>query len=198
MIPHNLTTYAKNGVTSVTRVTEDQSQAQQGFARNTSGGLPSHRHTDDDSRAGESVTPEISSKTGVTKRCDAESLTDIASPGCVTPVTPVTPKNEYVADNCGGAFLPWCAPISPAQVAAWQAELLELIEKVADSECWSHAALDEVVTRAVRGPLSDLRPNLGYFRERIAEIEAERRARQLIASRTWRAGKDFDDRRGTQ
>lgn len=107
-------------------------------------------------------------------------------------------RNDCPVSADGGAFMPWCAPVTPAQVAAWQAELLELIEEIADSECWSRAALDEVLIRAIRGPLSDLRPNLGYFRERVVEIDAERRARQLIASRTWRAGKDFDNRRGAQ
>jgi TubC N-terminal docking domain len=105
-------------------------------------------------------------------------------------------SDSFPVSPDGGAFMPWCAPVTPSQVTTWQAELLELIEEVADSECWSPGALNDVLIRAIRGPLSDLRPNLGYFRQRVADIEAERRAKRLVASRTWSAGKDLDDRRG--
>lgn len=95
----------------------------------------------------------------------------------------------------GGAFMPWCAPVAPGQVREWMAELVELIEEIANAENWLPAHLDNVLARAVNGPLSDLLPNLHHFRATVAEIDAECEARHLVHLHTWRAGKDFDNRR---
>nr|WP_158447129.1 hypothetical protein [Paraburkholderia sp. BL8N3] len=50
------------------------------------------------------------------------------------------------------------------------------------------------MSRALRGPVYDLLPNLAHFRERVAEIDAECEARHLLRRRAWRM-EGFDDRR---
>ncbi|QBQ97901.1 hypothetical protein [Paraburkholderia pallida] len=96
----------------------------------------------------------------------------------------------------GGLYLPWGAYLSVDDVHRLRAELAELIEDLADAEDWSEAHRDEVLARAMRGPVSDLLPNLAHFRGRIVELDAERKARHLLRQRTWRMV-GFDDRRAT-
>ena len=99
-------------------------------------------------------------------------------------------------DPNGGAYLPWGPYLSAGDVHRKRAELAELIEDLADAEEWPAAYRDEVLARAMRAPLYDLLPNLAYFRERIADLDAEREARHLLRRRTWRM-EGFDDRRAT-
>ena len=199
MIPRNLTTYVKNGVTGVTRVTQEQSQAQQGFARNTSGDLPSHGHTGGGMRAEESVTPETSSKTGVTKRCDAERLTRIDSPRCVTPVTP---ENEHAPAKGDGALIDpesgapywlWGPYIDCETLKSWQLDLFEVVDELAKLESWSENDYDHVVVCIERQPRSTLRADLAYFIRRLLAARAEAAARAALDRRTLRLG-GFDDR----
>jgi hypothetical protein len=84
----------------------------------------------------------------------------------------------FPLSRAGGAFLPWYAPVSPSQVREWMAELVELIEEIADTENWPTAHLDNVLASAMNGPLSDLLPNLHHFRARVAKIDAEWAARR--------------------
>ncbi|MGF6664844.1 hypothetical protein QF000_006512 [Paraburkholderia atlantica] len=195
MIPNNLTTYAKNGVTGVTDVTHGRGHAQQGFARNTSGDQLSHRHPGDISSPRVVVTPAGSSQGGVTKRCDAESVDHIDSPGYVTPATPVTPKKEYVADDWEGALLdpetrapfwPWGPYIDSTTLKQWQRELFEVVDALAHLERWSEGDYDHVVMCIERQPLSTLRPDLIYFSERLSEARAEAAARNASNQRAWR------------
>lgn len=97
-------------------------------------------------------------------------------------------------DPDGGAYLPWGPYLSADDVRRRRAELAELIEDLADAEDWPAAYRDEVLGRAMRGPLYDLLPNLAYFRERVAELDAEREARHLLRRRTWHM-EGFGDRR---
>ncbi|WP_233831777.1 hypothetical protein [Paraburkholderia sp. ZP32-5] len=66
----------------------------------------------------------------------------------------------------GGLYLPWGPYLSPDDVRRMRAELAELIEDLADSEGWPADHRNDVLSRAMRGPLADLLPNLAYFRER--------------------------------
>lgn len=100
-------------------------------------------------------------------------------------------------DPDGGAYLPWGPYLSADDVFRLRAELAELIEDMADAEDWTPAYRDEVLARAMRGPLYDLLPNLAYFRERVAAFYAECEARQLLRRRSWRM-EGFDDRRTAQ
>jgi hypothetical protein len=104
-------------------------------------------------------------------------------------------SNDAVPADCvgalrsrdGGLYLPWGVPIPADQVREMQAELLGLIETLADYEGWPKDARDEVLTRATRGPLADLMPNLHHFRERVSEARTEYEARRLTHSRAWAA-----------
>jgi hypothetical protein len=81
----------------------------------------------------------------------------------------------------GGAYLPWGPRLSAEDVRQFRAELVGLIEELSDREYWRRERLDSVRDRAMRGPLSDLMPNLHYFRERLVELDAERAAGALAS-----------------
>ncbi|WP_429497445.1 hypothetical protein ACQUFY_16795 [Robbsia andropogonis] len=70
----------------------------------------------------------------------------------------------------GASFMPWCAPVSPAQFRTWRGELVEMIEELAALQGWRRDHLDDVLTRAINGPVSDLRPNWRYFRDELHAI----------------------------
>jgi hypothetical protein len=85
-----------------------------------------------------------------------------------------TLESETVPTDCvsalrdpdGGLYLPWGAYLSPDDVNRMRIELVKLIETVADAEEWEDRFRDDVLTRAIRGPLADLLPNLAHFRAR--------------------------------
>ena len=85
-------------------------------------------------------------------------------------------------DPDGGAYLPWGPYLSPDDVRRMRGDLVAMIEQLSTIEGWGRDHLDDVLTRAIRGPLADLLPNLHHFRERLksartaAEQEARRRA----------------------
>ena len=86
----------------------------------------------------------------------------------------------------GGLYLPWGAYLDPASVNRMRGELVALIEELADLEQWDSGRRDDVLTRAIRGPLADLMPNLAHFNERLTEARAEKEARALSESRSFR------------
>ncbi|MFM2422467.1 MAG: hypothetical protein RL291_997 [Pseudomonadota bacterium] len=99
-----------------------------------------------------------------------------------------------LTDTDGPGTLP-CAPrLMPDDVRAHRAELISLIEALAALEGWQRELLDNVLERAIRGPLSDLMPNLHHFRERLDGARAEEKTRKATAARAWRM-EGFDDRR---
>jgi hypothetical protein len=102
------------------------------------------------------------------------------------------------ADQDGaGLQLPWGPHLEAHDVRELRAELVGMIEALADLEGWPREQLDEVLTAAVRGPLSALLPDCAHFRERLAEAQAERAARVALRRRTWRATPErLNDRRG--
>jgi hypothetical protein len=93
----------------------------------------------------------------------------------------------------GGLYLPWGPYLSPDDVRSLRAELVELIGDMADAEGWPASYRDEVLARALRGPLSDLLPNLAHFRERAAQFYAGWEARRLLQSQASR-GDDWKNR----
>ncbi|MFL9907351.1 hypothetical protein [Paraburkholderia sp. RL17-337-BIB-A] len=86
----------------------------------------------------------------------------------------------------GGLYLPWGPCLSPGDVKRMRGELVALIEELADLEQWDSGRRDDVLTRAIRGPLADLMPNLHHFNERLSEARAEAAARDAMDRRTWR------------
>ncbi len=91
----------------------------------------------------------------------------------------------------GGLYLPWGPYLGPDDVRRMRAELVAMIEALCDLEQWDAGRRDDVLTRAIRGPLADLLPNIAHFNERLTEARAEAEARAALERRTWR----FDDGR---
>lgn len=83
-------------------------------------------------------------------------------------------------DDCGGAlrtrsgcfYLPWGPRLSSADVMRMRSDLVGMIEQLSDMEGWPKEHRNDVLTRAIRGPLSDLMPNLAYFRGRLDKARA--------------------------
>ncbi|QVN10285.1 hypothetical protein [Burkholderia sp. LAS2] len=87
-------------------------------------------------------------------------------------------------DPDGGLYLPWGPRLSAQDVDQLRAEVINLIEQLAHVEGWASARRDDVLTRAIRGPLADLLPNLAYFRERLDAAYAEAAACAVLDRRT--------------
>ncbi|MBN3789308.1 hypothetical protein [Burkholderia sp. Ac-20353] len=94
----------------------------------------------------------------------------------------------------GGLFLPWGAYLSPDDVRRTLAELAGTIEQLAALERWPQEQRDDVLTRALRGPLGDMLPNHRHFSEMLAAACAEAEAREIAARRAWRANADLSRR----
>ncbi|MFP3616517.1 hypothetical protein SB778_41485, partial [Paraburkholderia sp. SIMBA_050] len=73
-----------------------------------------------------------------------------------------------------------------ADVQRMQTELVGMIERLADLEEWPDEQRDDVLARAVRGPLADLLPNLHHFNQRLTEAASVAAARKAVEKRTWR------------
>jgi hypothetical protein len=69
-----------------------------------------------------------------------------------------------------------------------------MIEELSSLECCPEPYRDDVLSRAIRGPLADLMPNMHYFTERLSAARAEAAARAALDRRAWRL-EGFDDRR---
>jgi hypothetical protein len=98
-------------------------------------------------------------------------------------------------DPDGGAYLPWGPYLSPADVQRMRGELFDMIDELCRREGWTDERRHDTMTRAVRGPLSDLMPNLAYFNGQLTVVRAEAAARAAMEARTWRM-EGFDNRRG--
>lgn len=90
------------------------------------------------------------------------------------------------AERQAGEFWPWAPYLTTADVERFRTELVGLIEKLADMEQWPDEHRDDVLTRAIRGPLADLLPNIHHFIQRLTEANAEAAARDAVEKRTWR------------
>lgn len=93
----------------------------------------------------------------------------------------------------GGLYLPWGPYLSPDDVRRTRGELVAMIEDLAVLEHWQQSDLDDVLARAMRGPLADLLPNLAHFNERLTAARTVDVARAALHRRTWH-GEGFDDR----
>jgi len=108
-------------------------------------------------------------------RADKPELIEILASDDQYPMHPVN----------GAPFMPWCAPIPATEFVKWRGELIAMIEELAGLEYWDREDLDDVLTRAIYGPVSDLRPNWHHFNERLGRAiqdrnaETERRARSV-------------------
>jgi hypothetical protein len=62
--------------------------------------------------------------------------------------------------------------MSADDVRRLRAELCNVIKALSTLDGWRLETLDEVLARAIRGPLSDLLPNPHYFRVRLKVLKA--------------------------
>ncbi|MDN7458181.1 MULTISPECIES: hypothetical protein [Burkholderia] len=76
-------------------------------------------------------------------------------------------------DPDGGLYLPWGPYLSRDDVHRMRAELIRMVEELSALERWTSAHRDDVLARAIRGPLADLLPNTAYFCERLEAVHAE-------------------------
>jgi hypothetical protein len=83
----------------------------------------------------------------------------------------------------GGAYLPWGPYLSRDDLRALRCELSQKIEGLAEVECWDEQHLDDVLKRAMSGPLSALLPDLHYFTARLAVATAEVSAHRTFGYR---------------
>ncbi|WP_296650423.1 hypothetical protein [Paraburkholderia sp.] len=90
------------------------------------------------------------------------------------------------AERAIGEFWPWAPYLGADDVQRMRTELVGIIERLADMGSWPDEDRDDVLTRAVRGPLADLLPNLHHFKEKLTEATAAAAARAAAEKRTWR------------
>ena len=95
--------------------------------------------------------------------------------------------SDTLIDPVSGApYLPWGPFLGTGGVQHFRAELVEIIERLADMERWPEEHRNDVLARAIRGPLADLLPNLRHFKERHADLKAQEAVREKIRARSWR------------
>lgn len=90
------------------------------------------------------------------------------------------------AEQHAAEFWPWAPYLTVSDVERFRTELVAMIEKLAEMEQWPDEHRDDVLARAIRGPLADLLPNLHHFNQRLTEATAEAAAREAVDKRTWR------------
>ncbi|CAG9194539.1 conserved hypothetical protein [Paraburkholderia tropica] len=115
-----------------------------------------------------------------------QSVTDTAKPAAQPSVSFVSAPDSPTEKNAFGEFWPWAPYIGAADVQRMQTELVGMIERLADLEEWPDEQRDDVLARAVRGPLADLLPNLHHFNQRLTDATAAAAARAAVEKRTWR------------
>jgi hypothetical protein len=86
----------------------------------------------------------------------------------------------------GGFYLPWGPYLTADNIRVMHVELVWIIEHLAQLEVWPEEHREDVLSRAIRGPLSDLLPNLHHFNQRLTEANAAAAARVAVHARTWR------------
>ena len=96
------------------------------------------------------------------------------------------PEPDLPSEKLSHLWLPWGPRFSADDVRRMRTDLVGIIETLADMERWPAEHRDDVLARAVRGPLADLLPNLAHFRERLATAQAQAAARAATSRRAWR------------
>jgi hypothetical protein len=93
----------------------------------------------------------------------------------------------------GGAYLPWGPYLTPDDVHRMRTELVATIEALANLERWADELRDDVLSRAIRAPLSALLTDLHHFNERLTAARAEAAVEDALDRRTWKM-EGFDGR----
>jgi hypothetical protein len=77
-------------------------------------------------------------------------------------------------------FWPWRESMTVLDARYMRVDLVGMIEELAGHECWPRSLLDEVLSAAVRAPLSALLPDLHHFSERLSAARSEAEARTAV------------------
>lgn len=110
----------------------------------------------------------------------------LAHPSGSNVSAPGVRSQKKASSDAPGEFWPWAPYLLAADVQRMQTELVSMIEQLADMEGWPPEHRDDVLARAVRGPLADLLPNMHHFTQRLTEATAAAAARAAVEKRTWR------------
>lgn len=87
----------------------------------------------------------------------AERETYEVSPDCV----------GALRDPDGGLYLPWGPYLDTEQLMAIQRTLFEIVDELAKLEHWPDDVYDIIAQTIGRQPISTLKPDLVYFRQRL-------------------------------
>lgn len=120
----------------------------------------------------------VSEGAGTFPKTNGASVSFVSAPG--------GRAQKNASTDAPGEFWPWAPYLGDADVQRMQTELVEMIERLAELEDWPEEHRDDVLTRAIRGPLADLLPNLHHFNQRLTEATAAAAARKAAEKRTWR------------
>ncbi|WP_433703904.1 hypothetical protein [Paraburkholderia sacchari] len=139
---------------------------------------------------------------GVTLRLDGETVKvggpkaarEALRPELVAHKPEIVARLRAAANEQEPPFWPWVPYLSAGDVARLRAELVGMVEALADLEAWPEDHRRDVLARAIRGPQADLLPNLAHFRERHDAARADAQTRTERAARSWRM-EGFNDRR---
>ncbi|CAE6700462.1 hypothetical protein R69927_03270 [Paraburkholderia domus] len=141
------------------------------------------------------IKPELAARKPEVMAYLLEQRQDVKTPAAGNPPAgeaandpPAAPDGfaGALVDPDGGAYLPWGPYLSPADVQRMRGVLFDMIDELCRFEGWSDERRHDTMTRALRGPLSDLWPNIEYFGGKVRECRAEAEARALLAARSWR------------
>ncbi|MFC0399241.1 hypothetical protein [Paraburkholderia rhizosphaerae] len=102
---------------------------------------------------------------------------------------PGSRAQKNASPDAPGEFWPWAPYLAAADVQRMRTELVGIIERLADMEHWPAKHRDDVLARAIRGPLADLLPNVAHFNERLMEANAAAAAREAVKQNSWRSNR---------
>ena len=122
----------------------------------------------------------------ITLTVDGDRLTWRGPKEAADRLLPVMRTNREALRECArelaglpiedGPFLPVVPCLTPEQMKEWQKELFDAVTELARLEHWTDAHYDNVVLTVERQPVSTLRPDLAYFRERLAKARTPHKA----------------------
>jgi hypothetical protein len=75
-------------------------------------------------------------------------------------------------EETAAPYLPWGPYLAPEDLARWQRDVLDVIANLAGLEGWADETYDLIAQAIERQPISTLRPDLAYFRQRLDDARA--------------------------
>jgi len=123
-------------------------------------------------------------RSGITLAVDGNRLTWRGPKDVADRLLPVMRANREALRECtreldglpveDGPFLPWGPYVAPCLLESMQRELFEVVDELAKIERWRDDDYDLVIGAIERQPISTIRPDLAYFRERLLAVRTRR------------------------